>query len=100
MNDRPNIPPADELFQTRTAIKALQEREKFLRETMLSDPSARTGNYIVAEIKEISVSRPDLKALRAEYPAIVAEHTYSFSERRVELRAIDEDGVITPIRSK
>ena len=39
MNDRPNIPPADELFQTRTAIKALQEREKFLRETMLSDPS-------------------------------------------------------------
>ena len=36
MNDRPNIPPADELFQTRTAIKALQEREKFLRETMLS----------------------------------------------------------------
>ena len=69
---------------------------------MLSDPSARTGNYIVAEIKEISVSRPDLKALRARVSsAIVARaHSYSFSERRVELRAIDEDGVITPQASK
>jgi hypothetical protein len=98
MADLPNLPPADELFALRAEIRQLTERENALKTLMISDPSARTGNSYCVEIKEVTTSRTDLKELKAMHPDIVDAFTFPLKTLRVELRAISEDGEITPIK--
>jgi hypothetical protein len=92
------LPPADELHAIRAQLKTLGERESALKALMINDPSARSGNAYVVEICEVETRRCDLKELRAAYPAEVEEHTYPIKTTRVELRGVDEDGVVTRIR--
>jgi hypothetical protein len=95
-----NLPPADELFAVRDQIKQLTGRERDLRSLMLSDPSARTGNRYLVEIRDVQTTRTDLKELKAAHPDLVAEYTFKVTEQRVELRGISEDGEITSLRRK
>jgi hypothetical protein len=94
------LPPADELFATREQIRALTDRERVLRALMLSDPSARTGNHYLAEIRDVQTTRTDLKELKAVHPDLVAEYTFKVTEQRVELRGINDDGEIVSLRRK
>lgn len=98
--DRPNTPPADELFSVRDEIKRLKAREEVLRTLMLSDPSARTGNLYAVEIKTVTTKRTDLKEMRLAHPTIVDEFTHALSEQRVEIRGITEAGELISLRSK
>ena len=95
-----NLPPADELHAVRADIKRLTDREHALKSLMLSDPSARTGNSYAAEVKEVTVTRTDIKEMRALHPGIVEQFTFPLTQTRVELRGINEDGEITSLRSK
>jgi hypothetical protein len=92
------LPPADQLAEVRAQLKTLGERESALKALMLNDPSARTGNQHVVELREVETSRTDIKEMRACHPAIVEQFTFKVKTTRVELRGLDEDGVITPIR--
>jgi hypothetical protein len=92
------LPPADELHAIRAQLKTLGERESALKALVINDPSARTGNQFLVEICEVVSRRTDLKALREMYPTEVEEHTYPIKTTRVELRGVDEDGVVTRIR--
>jgi hypothetical protein len=92
---QPQQPPADELASTRAAIAALEKREAELRTLMLTDPSARTGNKVVAEIVTVKTSRVDLKELRAMHADILEAYTFTRDVQKVELRAISADGEIT-----
>lgn len=94
------LPPADELFATRAEIKRLTEREAALKALMINDPSARTGNAYVVEIREVVSNRTDLKELRAERPDWVDEHTYPVTTTRVEIACLNEDGEIISLRRK
>lgn len=98
MSDRPNVPPADELAEVRATLKTLGERETVLRQLMLSDPSARTGNSYVVELSEVETTRTDLKELRACHPDLVDEFTFKVKTTRVELRGISDDGEIVRIK--
>ena len=93
-----NVPPADELFALRAKVKTLNERDKELRELMISDKSARTGNHWVAELREVETSRVDLKELRACHADLVAEFTFPSSTTQVVLKEINEDGEAPPDR--
>ena len=93
-------PPADELFAVRADIKALTERERTLRNLMLTDPSARTGNCYAVEITNVTTSRTDLKEMRKMHPDIVEQFTFPVAEQRVELRGVNEDGELTSLRRK
>ena len=94
MNTPDQLPPADELAQTRDAIATLKERERELRLLILADPSARTGNAYLAEVVTVTQQRVDLKELRALYPDIVDGQTFPHEIQNVVLRAITEDGEI------
>jgi hypothetical protein len=83
------------LASTRAAIAALEKREAELRTLMLTDPSARTGNKVVAEIVTVKTSRVDLKELRAMHADILEAYTFTRDVQKVELRAISADGEIT-----
>lgn len=85
------LPPADELHAVRSQLKALEEREGQLRALILKEPSARTGNHWVAEVREVESQRTDLKALREMYPAIADEHTYPTVTKRIVLSGIDQE---------
>jgi len=98
--ERPNTPPADELFDVRAQLKELTGRERDLRSLMLSDPSARTGNRYAVEIRDVQTTRTDLKELRAVHPDIAEQFTFKVTEQRVELRGISEDGEVTSLRRK
>lgn len=99
MNATAQTPPADELYAVGEQIKALEARKSELRQLMLTDPSARTGNDYVAIVKEVETRRLDQTALRAMYPAIAEEHTHAVRETRVEPHRIDhETGEIMPVR--
>lgn len=84
-------PPADELHAVRQQLKTLGEREQVLKQLMLSDPSARTGNQFIVELCEVTARRTDLKELRACHPDIVEQFTFPLKTTRVELRGIDQD---------
>lgn len=94
------LPPADELAAVRTQQKELEAREAELKQILISDPSARTGNAYLAEIREIETTRTDLKELRAMHPALVEEYTFPAKVLRVELKAITDDGEIIPMPRK
>jgi hypothetical protein len=98
MSDRPNLAPADELADVREQRKALETREATLRAILIGDPSSRTGNHYVAELREVEKSHLDIKAMREMYPDMVAEHMYPRKETQIHLKAISEDGEILPIR--
>lgn len=101
MTDRHNLPPADELAVVRASRKELEERERVLRQLMISDPSARTGNAHVAEITEIEKPHLDQVELRKMYPDQVAEHTHAVKELHVVIKDLDPDtGEITSARRK
>jgi hypothetical protein len=91
-------PPADELHAIRAQIKTLGEREAELRRLMIADPSARTGNQYVVELLEVETRRTDLKELRAMHEDLVEEYTFPQKVVRIELRGVDEDGVVTRIK--
>jgi hypothetical protein len=93
-----NQPPADELAEIRAQLKTLGEREGELRQLMLSDPSARTGNAYVVELAEVETSRTDIKEMRACHPDLVAEFTFQVKTTRVELRGLTDDGEIVRIK--
>lgn len=95
-----NQPPADELYAVRAQLKALEEREAALRTLMFADPSARTGNHFLVEVKEVPTTRTDLKELRANYPDIVEQFTFVLPVKRIELRGISEDGEVVSLRRK
>ena len=92
------IPPADRLAEVRATLKTLGEEEAALKALVINDPSARSGNTYCVEILEVTTNRLDVKELRAAYPAETAEHTHRVTTTRVELRAVDEDGVVTRIK--
>jgi aspartate carbamoyltransferase regulatory subunit len=94
----PNRAPADELADVRAQLKTLGERESALKALMLNDPSARTGNRYIVEIKTVTQDRTDIKELRACYPDIVAEQTHPVEVTRVELRELSEAGEILRIK--
>lgn len=94
------VPPADDLYNVRTMLKALKEREEVLRQLMLTDPSARTGNKYVVEIREVTADRTDLIELKACHPELVAEFTFPVTQKRVELRGITDDGEVVSLRRK
>lgn len=93
-----NLPPADELASVREQLKALETREMELRNLLLEDPSARTGNSYLAEIKDTTQTRTDFKELRAMHPQLVSEYTFESPVKRVVLKRITEDGEIVSIR--
>ena len=95
-----NLPPADELFAVRDTIKQLTSRERELKALMLADPEARTGNAYCVEIKDVATTRTDLKELRAMHPALVAEYTFTVTDKRVEVRGISDDGEVFNLRRK
>jgi hypothetical protein len=96
LNDRHNLPPADELFVVRAEIKRLETREAELRQVILSDPSARTGNHYIASLVEVVSRRVDLKEMRAMHPQTVEEFTFPTKTVKVELFEVDEEsGEIT-----
>ena len=95
-----NLPPADELFAVRAELKELTSRERTLRALMLSDPSARTGNAYAVEIRDVQTTRTDLAEMRKMHPTLVDEFTFKVTEQRVELRGINEDGELLPLRRK
>ena len=92
MPDRPNTPPADELFAVRAEIKELTAREHALKALMIADPSARTGNRYAVEVKEVPTTRTDIVEMRKKHPDLVAEYTFQLTQTRVELRGINDDG--------
>jgi hypothetical protein len=92
------LPPADELYAVRTGIKELTERERVLRTLMLTDPSARTGNHYLAEVREVTTTRTDLAEMKKCHPDLVAEFTFQLKQERVELAALTEDGEIVSAR--
>jgi hypothetical protein len=94
------LPPADELADVRSRLKELTGRERDLRSLMLSDPSARTGNRYLVEVRDVQTTRTDLKELKAAHPDLVAEYTFKVTEQRVELAALTEDGEIVSLRRK
>ncbi len=93
-------PPADELGAVRDQLKMLKEREAVLRNLLLSDPTARTGNKLVAELKDVTTPATDWKELASNHPDLVAEYTYNRVTTRVELREITSDGEIVRRRKK
>ena len=95
-----NRPPADELFAVRAQIKELTAREVALRDLMLADPSARTGNVYIVEIRDVTTKRTDLNEMRKMYPDVVEQFTFPSTNQRVELRGVSDDGEITSLRRK
>lgn len=95
---RPNIPVPDELADVRARIKELEAREIELRQLLLANPDIRTGASWLAEIKTVSQSRTDLNELRANYPDVVREFTFSVEMTRVVLSGIMDDGEIVNAR--
>jgi hypothetical protein len=93
-------PPADELAAIRAQLKTLGERESALKALMINDPSARSGNAWAVTVREVTTQRTDLRELRAMHEELVAEFTFPVKTLRVELLAIDEDGVLTRVRTK
>jgi aspartate carbamoyltransferase regulatory subunit len=92
------IPPADRLAQVRAMLKVFGDEENQLKALMLNDPSARTGNQHVVELREVETSRTDIKEMRACHPAIVEQFTFKVKTTRVELRGVSEDGEIVRIK--
>lgn len=92
------LPPADELFAVREKIKALELRETELRNLMLSDPAAHTGNRYVVVIKKITQQKTDWIEIKKMHPELVAGYTWPVTQERVELRGISEDGEILPLK--
>ena len=95
-----NLPPADELAETRNQIKQLSSRERELKALMIADPEARTGNSYAVEIKDVATTRTDIKELRAMYPDIVEQFTFTVTDKRVEVRGISDDGEVFNLRRK
>lgn len=101
MSERPNVPPADALAEIRAQIKTLEEREKSLRDLIIADKAARTGNRYLAEVRVVETNRVDVKEMRAMHPTIVAEYTFPARSTKVELFEInDETGELTRARRR
>jgi hypothetical protein len=99
MSDRPNTPVPDELAAVRAELKRLETREAELRALLFANPDIRTGAAWLAEIKEVTSNRVDLKELRACYPNEVAEQTHPVTVKQIVLSGIDADtGEIIPAR--
>ena len=94
------LPPADELFEVRAAIKQLTSRERELKATVIADPSARTGNHYAVDVKDVATARLDIKEMKANHPSIVEQFTHTVFDKRVELRGINEDGELVSLRRK
>jgi len=93
-----NVPIPDELNAVRLEIKRLAERESELRRLILTDPETRTGNDWVAEVKEVTQDRCDLKELKACHPDIAAQFTFPQTITRIVLNGINEDGELVSAR--
>lgn len=61
-SDRANLGPADELQVVRAKIKRLHEREQQLRDILLEDEEARSGQNVIAEVKTTKRSNFSKKA--------------------------------------
>ena len=90
----PNLGPADELASVRERIRALEAREAALRLTLLHEPDAREGKEYIAEIRETTTQRTDLRELRAMYPEQVAEHTFPAKTVAVVLKRITAEETV------
>jgi hypothetical protein len=98
MAELPNTPLPDELAQIRQEIKRLEAREAELRQILIDNPDVREGAAYYAEIKVTTQNRTDLKEMRAMYPDIVEQFTFSADIVRIVLSQISEDGELTPVR--
>jgi hypothetical protein len=98
MSDRPNVPVPDELAAVRAELKRLETREAELRALLFANPDIRTGASWLAEVKEVTSQRVDLKELRNCYPDLVAEQTHPMTVKQIVLSGITEDGEIIPAR--
>jgi predicted phage-related endonuclease len=99
MSDRPNVPVPDELAAIRAELKRLEAREHELKALILANPDIRTGASWLAEVKEVTSNRVDVKELRACYPDLVAEQTHPMTVKQIVLSGIDADtGEIVPAR--
>ena len=98
----PNLPPADDLADVRARIKALKEREDALKQLMISDPSARTGNRYLVEVTDRVTHQLDTTELKADARAkqLIEEHTHPVTRTYVEIPyEFDQDtGEITRIK--
>ena len=99
MSEGRNRHPADDLADTREELKRLGEREAVLREYLIAHPDDRHGARFVAELKDVTTQRVDLKELRAMYPTQVAEHTYDRTVQQVRLLGIGADGEVLSARA-
>lgn len=95
-----NLAPADELFQVRAKLKELTERESQLRELMIEDAAARTGNNYAVEVKVVKTSRTDIKEMRAAHPDIVAQYTFPMTQIHIVLCGITDNGELVSLRRK
>jgi hypothetical protein len=93
-----NLPPPDELADVRARIKALEQREFELKQTLLNEPDTRTGASWIAEVKTVQTTRFDVKELKAGYPDLAAEYTFSVPVTRIELLGVTEDGEVVSAR--
>jgi hypothetical protein len=93
-----NLPPPDELADVRARIKALEQRELELKQTLLNDPDTRTGASWIAEIKTVQTTRFDVKELKAGHPDLAAEYTFSVPVTRIELLGVTDDGELVSAR--
>jgi hypothetical protein len=93
-----NRHPADDLADVREELKRLGEREAVLREYLIAHPDDRHGARFVAELKDVTTARVDLKELRAMYPTQVAEHTYDRTVQQLRLLGIGADGEVLSAR--
>ena len=94
-----NRHPADDLADVREELKRLEQRETVLREYLIAHPDDRHGARFVAELKDVTTARVDLKELRAMYPTQVAEHTYDRTVQQVRLLGIGADGEVLSARA-
>ena len=85
------VPPADDLAAVRDQIRVLERREAELKAIILSDNSARVGNWFLAEVVTITQQRTDLKELRKMHPALIEEYTFPIAITKVELRVVDDE---------
>lgn len=89
-----NTGPADELAAVRERLKALEKREKQLRDYLLAHPEDRFGKRFVASVVDVERQSVDWKELRANHPQIVEEFTFPAKVQQVVLHGISEDGEV------
>lgn len=95
-----NLPLPDQLADVREQLWRLKAKEEEIKASILANPDLCEGAHYLAEIKETTQERVDIKELRANHPSIVAEYTFPLKFTSIEISGITEDGEIVAIRRR